>query len=182
MRNGGGGRPLNSVVSSHMDTRSIGALLLKVTGLVLLLVAISQLPAYFPLTGRGYEFSTGEALTAAAIAVGPLVLGGLVLWFFPGTLVNKIVTPGASDTLSVDGRPLELVALTVVGVYLVADGLIGSVRDVVLLIYVHRQNDVIAVPASVFAHIAATVAELLIGAGLCIGANGVSRVIERLRR
>ena len=165
-----------------MDSRSISAILLKVTGLVLVLYSISQLPGYFPLTGRGYDFSIAETLATAGIALGPPALLGLILWFFPGTLVNKIVTPASSENVPVDGRSLELVALTVVGVYLVADGFIGAVRDAVLLIVVQRQNDVLAVPASVIAHIGATIAELLIGAGLCIGAKGVSRVIERLRQ
>ena len=175
------GWPLNAIVSSHVDTRSIGAVLLKVTGLVLVLVSVSQLPGYFPLTGRGYDFSAAEALTAAALALGPLAVLGLVLWFFPGTLVNKIVAPGPADPAPIDARPLELVAITVVGIYLVADGLISAVRSGVLLVFVQRQNEMIAIPASVFANIGATLAELAIGITLCIGAKGVARIIERLR-
>jgi len=176
------GRPLNRIVSSHMDTRGIGALLLKVAGLILLLVAISQLPGYFPLTGRGYEFSIGEAFTTAALALGPLVVLGLVLWFFPDTLVNRIVIPEPSASPAAEGRPLELVAITLVGIYLLADGVISAVRSVVFLIVVHRQDAAVVLPASIFANIGATVAELAIGITLCIGAGGVSRVIERLRQ
>ena len=165
-----------------MDTRSIAAVLLKITGLVLIVISVSQLPGYFPLTGRGYEFSIGEILATAAVALGPLVVLGVGLWLFPGTVANRIVSGAPTNPVIVDGRPIELVALTIVGVYLVADGLIGAVRDAVLLIVMHRQNEVAPLlPASVIAHIAATVAELLIGATLCIGAKGVSRVIERLR-
>ena len=156
--------------------------MLKVTGLVLLLVSVSQLPGYFQLTSRGYEFSLGDTLTAAALGLGPLAVLGLVLWFFPGTLVNKIVTPGPADPAPLDTRPLELVAITVVGVYLVADGLISAVRSGVLLIFLQRQDEVTVIPASVFANIGATVAELVIGATLCIGAKGVARAVERLRR
>jgi hypothetical protein len=166
-----------------MDTRSIAAVLLKVTGLVLIVIAISQLPAYFPLTGRGYDFSIGEVLATTALALGPFAVLGLVLWFFPGTVANRIVSSAATESAVVDIRPIELVALTILGVYLLAHGLVGAVRDTVLLIVMHRQNaDLTVVPASVMAHIAATAVELVIGAGLCIGAKGVSRVIERLRR
>src|SRR5258708_306657 len=125
-----------------MDTRSIAAVLLKITGLVLIVVSVSQLPGYFPLTGRGYDFSIGEVLATAAIALGPLVLLGLGLWLFPGTVANRIVSSAPTDTVIVDGRPIELVALTIVGVYLFADGLIGAVRDAVLLVFMHRQNKV----------------------------------------
>jgi hypothetical protein len=156
-----------------MDTRSIAAVLLKVTGLVLIVIA----------TGRGYDFSIGEVLATTALALGPFAVLGLVLWFFPGTVANRIVSSAPAESAVVDIRPIELVALTILGVYLLAHGVIGAVRDTVLLIVMHRQNaDLTVVPASIIAHIAATAVELVIGAGLCIGAKGVSRVIERLRR
>lgn len=166
-----------------MDTRTIATMLLKVTGLVLIVISISQLPGYFPLAGRGYDFSIGETLATAALALAPLAALGLALWFFPGTVANRIVSGAPADSVVGDVRPIELVALTVLGVYLVAHGFIGAVRDVVLLVVMHRQNANLApVPASIIAHTAATIVELLIGFGLCIGARGVSRVIERLRR
>jgi hypothetical protein len=166
-----------------MDTRTVSTILLKVTGLVLLVVSISQLPSYFPLTGRGYDFSIGEVLATAAAALVPLALVGLALWFFPGTVANKIVSTTSAESATADSRPIELVALTVLGVYLVADGLIGAARDVAIVIVVNRQDASSSLlPASIVAHIVATAVQLLIGIGLCIGANGVLRVIERLRQ
>ncbi|WP_171160071.1 hypothetical protein [Usitatibacter palustris] len=163
-----------------MDTRSIATLLLKTTGLVLIVVCVAFLPGYIPIGVRGNEFSIGELLGAAALALGPLAILGALLWFFPGTVANKVVASTPADNGPFDTRPLELVALTVLGVFLVADGLIGAVRSIVLLIYIHRQ-DLTPVPASVVAHAVATTAELIIGVALCIGAKGVSRVIGRLR-
>lgn len=166
-----------------MDTRGIAAVLLKVTGLVLIVFSISQLPAYFPLTGRDYEFSMREVLATTALGLGPLVAAGLILWFFPGTLTNKIVSSASPDSAPTDSRPIELVALTILGVYLMAHGIIGAVRDIVFVIVSSRQTyDLAAVPASIIAHAAATGAELLMGLGLCIGAKGIARVIARLRQ
>ncbi|MGE0356193.1 MAG: hypothetical protein AB7P08_04690 [Burkholderiales bacterium] len=157
--------------------------MLKITGLVLILISVAQLPGYIPLTGRGYEFSFGEVLTTAAVGIGPLVLIGLGLWFFPGTAANKIVAGAPTDSPISDTHSLQLIALTIVGVYLVADGLIGAVRSTVLLIVMYRQADVAPpIPASVIAHAAATLVELLIGVSLCVGAKGVSRAIERFRQ
>ncbi len=165
-----------------MDTRAIATIVIKVAGLVMIVVSVVNLPAYFPLTHSGYNFSIGETLGTAALALGPLALIGLLLWFFPGTITNRIVS-GASPTASVaDFRPLELVAFTVLGIYLVAGGIIGLVRDVVVVIVVHRENaDSSLIPSSIVAHTAATVAQLVIGAGLSLGANGVSKIVERLR-
>ena len=166
-----------------MDTRSIAALLLKITGLVLIVISISQIPGYFPLTHRDYGFSIGEVLTTAAVALGPLVLIGFVLWFFPGTVTNKIVSTAPSDSTVFDVRPIELVALTILGVYLGTHALIGLIRDITFLVVENRQtNGLVTTPASVIAHLVAAVAELVIGVGLCIGARGVARVIERLRQ
>src|SRR5258706_15047987 len=109
-----------------MYTRSIAAVLLKVTGLVLIVVCVSQLTSYFPLTASSHGFSIAEVLSTTAIALGPLTLVGLVFWFFPGTLTNKIVSGAPSDSVVADVRPIEQVALTILGVYLVAHAIIGG--------------------------------------------------------
>src|SRR4051812_24485584 len=159
-----------------MDTRSIAAVLLKVTGLVLIVFSVSQLPGYFPLTSSTYRFSIAEVLSTTAIALGPLTLIGLLLWLFPGTLTNRIVSSAPSDLGVADVRPIEQVALTILGIYLLAHAIIGGARDVILFIVVNRQNGSLgAVPASVIAHAGAAVVEAVIGAVLCIGAAGVSR-------
>jgi len=166
-----------------MDTRSIGALIIKTTGLVMIVLSVIQIPGYFPLTSRGYGFSVGEILGAAAIGLGPLALIGLLFWFFPGTVTNRIVSGPPTSDSPIDLRPLELVALTVLGVYLIAEGLIGAARGAVLVMFVSRQNPGSElIPASIIASLGATAAELLIGAILCVGSRGISNAIERLRR
>jgi hypothetical protein len=162
-----------------MDTKSIAALIIKITGLILIVVVVAELPTYVPFTSRGYDFSIGETLGAVALGLGPLALAGLLLWFFPGTITNRIVSgPGPA----VDFRPLELVAITVLGIWLLADGIIGAVRDAVTLIVMSRYPSSQPIPASIVGHIGATLAELVIGAALCIGARGISNVVGRLRR
>jgi len=165
-----------------MDTRSIGAIVIKITGLVMIVVSVVQIPAFFPLTSRGYGFSYGEVLATAALGLGPLALIGLLLWFFPGTITNRVVTGAPSTGSPVDFRPLELVALTVLGLYLLAHGIIGAARDIAFVIAVNRQNPSELLPPSIIAHVAATAVELVIGAILCVGAKGVSRSVERLRQ
>ncbi|APV52010.1 hypothetical protein BWI17_21470 [Betaproteobacteria bacterium GR16-43] len=166
-----------------MDTKTIAALLLKITGLVLIVYCVAQLPAFFAYTSLGYDFSIGQAIGAAAAALLPLTVLGLFLWFFPGTVANKIVSGTSEQSAPADTRSIELVALTILGVYLLTMGLVDVVRDIAFLIAIHRQDPGLTlIPASVVSRVAATIAELLIGAGLCVGAKGVSRVIERLRQ
>jgi uncharacterized membrane protein (UPF0136 family) len=166
-----------------MDTRGVGAIILKITGLVMIVTAVIQIPGYFPLTTRGYDLSFGETLGAAAVALGPLAIVGALLWFFPGTITNRIVSGAPASHGPIDFRPLELIALSVLGIYLLTGGLIGLVRDVVIVIVMSRQaSGPDLIPASVVAHAAATIAELAIGATLCVGAKGISRMVERWRQ
>lgn len=165
-----------------MDAKTIAAIIVKITGLVMVVLAVIQIPAFLPFTSRGYDFSVAEAMGAAALGLGPLALIGLLLWFFPGTITNRIVSGAPATGSPVDLRPLELVALTVLGIYLFADGIIGVVRDIAIVIAVNRQNSPPElIPASIVGHIAAVVAQLAIGAALCVGAKGISSIVERLR-
>src|SRR5690242_20387974 len=112
-----------------MDTRNIAAIIIKITGLVMVVLSVVQLPAYFPLMARGYDFSIAQTLGAAALGLGPLAVVGTLLWFFPGSVTNRIVSGTPAAGSGADFRPLELVALTVLGVYLVASAITGAVRD-----------------------------------------------------
>jgi len=165
-----------------MDTRSVAALILKVTGLILIVLSIIQLPGYFPLSDTPYRFSLEEVSLAIGLSLGPLLVAGLVLWFFPGTLTNKLVSPPSSEAPSIDLRPIEQMALTVLGVYLVTHAVVGTVRDIIFFVMVNRESaDLGKVPTSVVAHFGATLCEAVIGVILCLGARGASRLIERMR-
>jgi len=74
-----------------MDTRGISTVLLKVTGLVLIAVSVTQLPGYFPVRFQGQSWEPSQALIMAAMTMGPVVLLGVALWMFPGVISNKIV-------------------------------------------------------------------------------------------
>lgn len=166
-----------------MDTKSIAAIIIKITGLVMVVLSVIQIPSYFPFMDRGYDLSIGQTLAAVALGLGPLAFAGVLLWFFPGSITNRIVSGPLPTTSTVDLRPLELVALTVLGIYLLAAGIIGAVRDAVIIIVANRQNlGSELIPASIIGHIAGIIADLVIGATLCIGAKGVSNVVEKLRR
>lgn len=165
-----------------MDTKSISALMLKVTGLILVVLSITQLPGYFPLSKVPYGFSLGEVGSTIALSLGPMFFAGLVLWFFPGTLTNRIVASAPAEHALSNLRPIEQVALTVLGIYLVTQAIVGGVRDVIFFVLVNRESSGLGkVPVSVFAHFGATLCEAVIGVILCLGARGTSRLIERMR-
>jgi hypothetical protein len=78
---------------TFMDTKDVSAVLLKTMGLVMLAYAVFEIPLYFPpSTNLTEQYSLFDAVVqAAASLILPTVLG-LLLWFFPATVTNKIVS------------------------------------------------------------------------------------------
>jgi hypothetical protein len=162
-----------------MDTRSIAVILLKVAGLVLVSLGVTRLVGFFPI-GQGGSFSYPEILVAAALGIGPQVLLGAAFWFFPGSIANRIVSGGTSEDSSVQLREFQLIAITVLGLYLVANALADAVYLATATISYYRQSpDMTFGP--ILGRVAACAAELAIGAAFCIGTKGIVRIIERMR-
>ena len=123
-----------------MDTKDVSAILLKTVGLVMVAYAVFELPLYFPPnSGSLDQYSIFAALAQATATLALPIVLGLLLWFFPSTVTNKIV---AGEKLSGDrfgSADLERVALTVVGAWLVAYGLLTVIYSIASLIFVQRE-------------------------------------------
>jgi hypothetical protein len=163
-----------------MDTKDIAALLLKTAGLVMFAYAIFNIPYYFlPHARSDSEYSfIASFMQAAAILTLPIVVG-LLLWFFPATVVNKIVS-GDKLTDGLQVRDLERVALTVIGIWFMAFGVSDLVYQAGSMILMKRQFPD-APPVEAWLGIIAAAAKLLVGFGLAVGGKGVVRVIAKAR-
>src|SRR6266513_4718455 len=104
-----------------MDAKDLAALLLKIAGLVILGHALFQVPYFFPLDEiSGGSFSFADAfMSFVYFTTLPLVVGTL-LWFFPATISNKIVSGKKFADASFGLRQFEQVALTRIGIWLLA--------------------------------------------------------------
>ena len=163
-----------------MDTKDIAALLLKTAGLVMFAYAIFDIPYYFLPSKTDSEYSfIASFMQAAGILALPIVLG-LLLWFFPATVVNKIVS-GDKLTDGLQVRDLERVALTVIGIWFVAFGVSDLVYQAGSMILMKRQFPD-APPVEAWLGIIAAAAKVLVGlrsrdrsqrrgAGYCKGAR-----------
>jgi hypothetical protein len=100
-----------------MDAKDLAALLLKIAGLVILGHALFQVPYFFPLDEiSGGKFSFADAaMSAVYYTTLPLVVGAL-LWFFPATISNKIVSGEKLSDASFGVKQFEQVALALIGV------------------------------------------------------------------
>jgi hypothetical protein len=162
-----------------MDIRGIAAVLLKVTGLVLIAVSVTQLPGYFPVSFEGDSWEPSVALTMAAITMGPVVLLGVALWFFPGAISNKIVSASEAKASNDDLMGLQAIAIATLGLYLVAHGVADLAYHVVTTIQLQRQNPGYDfIPATVLGGTVAAVAQVIIGALFAGGSRGLASRIR----
>ena len=165
-----------------MDTKDISAVLLKTVGLVMVAFAVFEIPAYLPpRVSLTEEYSLLMALVdAAAILTLPIVLG-LLLWFFPATVVNKIVSGEKLSGERFGVLELERVALIVVGAWLVAYGITDLTYGISSMVVMQKVYDQTLVLGRYAPGLVTSIVKIALGLGLALGATGVAGFIRRIR-
>jgi hypothetical protein len=166
-----------------MDTKDVSAILLKTVGLVMVAYSVFEIPLYFlPSSSTTDQFSFLAVFAQAAAALMLPIALGLLLWFFPATITNRIVS---GEKLSGDrfgAADLERVALTVVGAWLIAYGVADLIYSFSSLIFTQREFADRSPPISRYMPgIVTSIAKVAIGCGLAVGAKGIARVLKRVR-
>jgi hypothetical protein len=166
-----------------VDIKDISAVLLKTVGLVMLAYAVFEIPLYFPPSSESTErYSVFAALAQAATALTLPIVLGLLLWFFPATVVNRIVSGEKLSGEHFGAPQLERVALTVVGAWLVAYGVADLIYSVSTMVVVQRAYSEMPVPLERYLPgIVTCIAKVAMGFGLAFGAKGIARLIGRVR-
>lgn len=166
-----------------MDIKDISAVLLKTIGLVMVAYAVFEIPLYFPpSSGATERYSVFAALAQATATLTLPILLGLLLWFFPATVVNKIVSGEKLSRERFGAPELERVALTVVGTWLVAYGIADLIYTVSTMIVVQRAYTDMPAPLERYVPgILTCIAKAAMGFGLAFGAKGIARLISRVR-
>lgn len=129
----------------------------------------------------------GDIRGLIAVAVGEvigLLLIALFMLKFPMTIARRLAPPPstATEASGLGAEELQSVAFCVLGVYLVASSLADFFNNGAWIIYMLRGTP--AVQENLVAYSIQeliTVIELLIGLFLCLKADGLSRLIRRLR-
>jgi hypothetical protein len=155
-----------------MDARTFAATLLKVAGLVIVVYTLSKLPSYFPIpTASEVPMPPSLRIISAAFDIVPPILLGLVLWFFPGKVANKIIASSENSApMAIAG--VERVAVTVLGLYLAAWGISDLAYQLGLLFRLEENRSAV-IPGGL-----AALAEIVVGGVLSLGAR---RVVSLLR-
>ena len=166
-----------------MDTKDIAALLVKTAGLILFGYAVIRVPAYIlPVGDPNAPFSIAALFAQAAVFLALPMLLGLLFWFFPATVTNKMVSGEKLAGAQFGLREFERVALTIVGVSIVAYGLADFIHAVAVAYFLHNQHPAVTpLPSDIYAGIVFPVAKIAIGAALAAGARGIGKFVARLQ-
>lgn len=145
-----------------------------------------ELPLYFPpRVSATREYSVLGAFTDAALTLTLPIVLGLILWFFPAKVTNKIVFGEKLAGERFGVRDFERVALTVVGTWLVVYGiadLIYTISSMVVTERIYREYTNAESPLRQYVPgIITNAAKVVLGVGLALGAKGIARLMDRAR-
>lgn len=174
--------------SKIMDTKNISNLLLKVGGILIIVLSVSNIHSYVSVYAQYTEKSVSLFLTTVIIPnILPFLLG-MVLFLKPGKITNKIIqnTNNESDNpANISLLQIEQICLSTLGFYL----LFQSSSDIVF----HTANFVQAkasfagrgVPPSnslIFTPVyIATIAEFVFSLWLIFKAKGIVAFVNQIR-
>lgn len=126
----------------------------------------------------------GEFAPRALLLLVPFIGVAAALWFFPLTLARKLLPAmrEPKEPLGAPAREVEVVAFTVLGLWLLAQAISDASYWLILLWQMQRAPyEDMTWSADNIASVATTLVELAIALGLLLGARGLQRALHRLR-
>jgi hypothetical protein len=164
----------------NITAREIATLSFKVLSLYAFIQAIDKLPSFINYMYK-YNFIEAGILNSMIFAAPMLLLllcGGL-LWFIAPFLASII----SKSDISVDGSAaslldIQVVAFSVVGLYMLADSLPALVRSVIW----HFTGGYLYKSSPLVGEIMGFLVRITIGLWLLFGARGLVNLIRSLRR
>jgi hypothetical protein len=175
---------------SAMDYKSLTSLVLRLTGAVIIISAVTSTPQTFA-TLINLEYAAGVDKTGVniwlltVVASGLPILVGLLLIYFPASVANGIISGGAE---AADVRLLQQVAFSVLGLYFITVAAYDAVFWIAKLkIYsaIWDELDTYGQPFRPlrpdFAGLVATGAQFVAGIILLLSGRGLAHFVHRLR-
>ena len=164
---------------SREDFVAVGSRLFAV---YLLLTSIRSAPEIFQVLWRADDM-TSVYLYGLTIAIVLLVVA--FLWFFPLTIARKLLPamkePRSEETM--DSHVALSVGITLIGLWVLAYGIVGAVYWIKLFLGLRREIDTgdYVWPPEHKAAMVATAVQLVVAALFILGSSGIRKLIYRLR-
>ena len=179
-----------------MEHRALAALVLRLTGLVVLVITITNVAtnfvAYFyPSPTRD---DVGVGLIALSIVISVLVplLIALALIYFPSTVLTKVLrVPGLEGLADSDILPLQRVAFAAIGLWFMLDGITDAVYVASQTRWYFSIDEALrslpspgfkpALSAHEFAAYVVAAIRVILGLALLLGNRALANLLARLR-
>lgn len=167
-----------------IDYRSIVRLILKLTGIALMVYGVVHLASSAPFF-LSFISNSETPYQSTMMLIPPLIIiiFGLILWLFPAPVTNTLLQKGTAEDDANQTWPakLERIGISLLGLWL----LYRAISDLVYHLMVYRaQHNSPLFPSgySEFpAYMTATLVELVFALFLIFGARGISRLLHQLR-
>ncbi|MFA6901487.1 MAG: hypothetical protein WC236_00220 [Gallionellaceae bacterium] len=174
-----------------MDHRSLSNLLIRLTGVIILLSSILEMPrtvvSLSTTIDQGDSLESAIVMSALAVLLPSLI--GLFLLWFPDTVTNRLLSrPESEAAVAVDYKKLQQLAFCALGLYFISSALYDALY---WFAKVKMYYSVFAVELTYmkaptllpddFAGIVSTALQFVIGIVLLLGGNGISTFVSKLR-
>lgn len=163
---------------TSMSREDIVAILCRLFAVLLVIAAVREIAQAVLLTSSDRSI----LVPAAALSV-PLLLAAGLLWKFPLVVARKLLPVMRTGSPALDPRSrttLEL-ALTAIGFWVLAMGIVDLTYWVNLLWLAHGTDASLAPAPTMQANLVATGVEVALGLWLVFGSRGLSAMALRLR-
>jgi len=169
-----------------MDYRQLSNLLIKISGVVIIVFVVTGIPGHI----NSFYYQGQETLAKfAVLVIFPLMFPfiiGLMMWFFPGTMTNKMLDKSIDSAPSKGAfEEFERIAITVLGVTLLFFALSDLTFNLAFVYVTHMQNagviTAFSISAQDWGHILGTLVEIMFALILLLKAKGVMLLLKRMR-
>jgi len=167
-----------------MTLRDLTALAIRISGVVLFVLIIAQLPEYL----KAYIIDGGNAGSYIFwVYFLPLVIPGLaslLLFSFPYSISNKIITTSKEQNESkYDSAEIEVILIRLLGLLLLYNALSDLVFHLAdILIFRNELGNNFPIEAYNYSYLFATIVEFIFSFWLLAGTSSVVRIVKKLRR
>ncbi len=168
-----------------VDYRNLSILLIKIAGVVMIVYAIINIPAYI-----SYYFSlqTNSFWAFVGMSVAPMfipLIAGVLFFTFPETVTNRLIRDGnETNKSSIDVQAVEQIAFSAIGLYLLFRVISDFVFHATSIYLALRAGDIANYNTGYdhpYALVVATIAELAFALYLLFGSESLSRFLRKLR-
>ena len=169
-----------------MNHKELTNLLIKVAGAVIIIYQLINLPTYFSnFFALGLvEESAKQFLFIAAVPFFIPLIVGLLLFFFPSTITNKLVSQSSEPIGNNEiTHHLQMVAFGVLGMYLLFYVVSDFVYNLSSLYLVEKpMMEGSPYLTDTYARILSTIAELIFAMYLLLGNKSLSILLNKFRK